>query len=345
MRPLVLTCSTFATLLLALSSRGDEKAPPSPASTPPIEYHALPEGHMARMPSRAERPESIPAGMKAPGIFAVRGDRRGMPAEYTMVSVVGSEAMARSIQGKGSGSEDEKAAACVTTDRRDADDEDAPWQGGGSTRDQIAWQITHTARSKRFGDRNPRVQAAHVERLARSPDGKTATLDWADAWLDASTGGAKPIAKGSMSLTRVAMGPTGLEVFAARDEGLVHFVVRNGDIEGGDESGMRRMFGKQLQAVVPDNLGGLMTDCGFMRVTLPAAAASDQMATLQTQALLPPLHPPPPVDENADPIARMRALRETRRRELRVNVSSTQATADPEPLVSVSFGWGGKEER
>jgi hypothetical protein len=38
------------------------------------------------------------------------------------------------------------------------------------------------------------------------------------------------------------------------------------------------------------------------------------------------------------------ALRDTRRRQLLTNVSSTQTTADPEPIVSVSFGWGGKDE-
>jgi hypothetical protein len=73
------------------------------------------------------------------------------------------------------------------------------------------------------------------------------------------------------------------------------------------------------------------------------------MATLETLAILPPLHPPSEPKEGEDSpterrAARMMALRDTRRRQLLTNVSSTQTTADPEPIVSVSFGWGGKDE-
>jgi hypothetical protein len=150
-----------------------------------------------------------------------------------------------------------------------------------------------------------------------------------------------------MPLTRVATGPTGLEVFAARDVGVVHFVLRAGDVPN-DDFGFRRSLSKQIQATVPDSQGGSASDCGFLLVTLPAGPASDEMATFETTAVLPPRHhgdatPDEKVDEH-DVRAKMLAARSIRRRRLLVNVSSTQTTADPEPLVSVSFGWADKDE-
>jgi hypothetical protein len=108
---------------------------------------------------------------------------------------------------------------------------------------------------------------------------------------------------------------------------------------------MNQMFTRQIQASLPTAGRQAASNCGFLRVTLRAGAQSNEMATFETEAILPPLRPvKAATDDATDVAARMLAARQVRRRVLLVNVSSTQTTADAEPLMSVSFGWDGKDE-
>jgi hypothetical protein len=268
-----------------------------------------------------------------------------MPADVAEAFIVGSESMAKAIKA-GTFSTDEDNPGCVMTSmQRGAfgGDDGGPWQSFAETRNQIEWRASSPKASADEKKMNPRVHAAHVERFSKAADGK-ATLDWADAWVDPVTAGAKSIAKGSMSLTKVATGPSGLEVFAAKENGWVHFVVRTGDVKE-EDAGFLRSMARQIQATLPDDFSGMSTDCGFMRVSLPAGTKANQMATFETEAVLPPVKKAGADTTDASDItARMRALRDIRRRQLLVNVSSTQSSADKEPVVSVAFGWGGKEE-
>ncbi len=326
---------------------------PAPPSTPAIVFHALPQGHLATVPDDGKRPATVPAGSRAPGVFVARPPQeRGEHDGSVQVFVLGSpEAAADVRRGDFSGSRDPAVSGCITTEnRQNAGGE--PWFGSARSSSSVAWQpmspdVTGPSRAM-MAQMNPRVQAVHVEHLARAADGKTATLDWADAWVDPVTAAARGIDHGSLPLARVATGILGIEVFAARgapDDKVVHFVMRSGD-GGGDE--MLRALAREIELMSPDGMGGESTDCGFMRVTLPAAAGQGEIASFRTEAVLPPLRPPPaedgPNDEAAKFRARMLAARAARRRPLLVHVSASQTSVDPEPLASVSFGWAGPED-
>jgi hypothetical protein len=331
----------FTLPTLADDSKSDATPP---VSTPNIVFRSLPTGHVSTMPSDSTRPASIAPGSKADGIWVVRQPRTGMSADIAEAYVVGSEAMAKSIK-SGSFSNDEDNPGCIMTSmqRGSAGDDGGPWQSFAESRNQIDWRASSPKASAEEKAMNPRVHSAHVERFSKTPDGK-ATLDWADAWIDPVSAGAKSIAKGSLSLAKVATGPSGLEVFAAKEDGWVHFVVRTGEVKE-EDAGFLRSMAKQIQATLPNDFGGMSTDCGFMRVSLPAGAKSNDMATFETEAVLPPAKKPgADSTDPTDMASKLRALREIRRRQLLVNVSTTQSSADKEPVVSVAFGWGGPEE-
>ena len=349
MRRLATLWVAAAAALFTLPTLADDKKGGSdtPTSTPPIVFKSLPTGHVSRMPGDDGRPAAIAPGAKADGLWVVRPERTGMPAGYSEVYIVGSEAMAKSFKTMGgfSGDDDGNVGCVMTSMQRGfmGAEDDSPWQSFAETRNELTYHAPEAKASAEEKKANPRVQAAHVERFSATPDGK-ATLDWSDAWIDPVSAGAKTIAKGSVPLVKVATGPSGLEVYAAREDGWVHFVARTGKVTD-EDAGFMASMARQIQATLPNSFGGANTDCGFMRISLPAGAKANQMATFETEALLPPAKKAQKSDDDSSGFAaRMRSLREIRRRQLLVNVSSTQSSADKEPVLSVAFGWGGPEE-
>jgi hypothetical protein len=357
MRRLVGTGAAASVALLSIASASHADAPKPdaspPASTPPIVYQSLPQGHLPDMPAGNHRPAAVGAGSKAPGLFVVHPHREGAAQEgATEAYLVGSQAMAKSLA-QGNFAMPEDNPSCVTTstvlDNDEDDDAHGPWRGSAESRSEVMWRSRlpglTPAQFKEFLKANPRIQAAHMEKLARADDGKSATLDWVDAWVDPVTAGAQTIGQGALTLTRVATGPAGTEVYAARDASVVHFVFRLGDPPK-DET-MQSMFMRQIQVTGSDPMRRSASDCGFLRVTLPVGSKADEMAAFETRVLLPPLRPTPTpaADDKTVVQARVTAAQQPRRRLLVANVSSTQTTADADPLVSVSFGWDGKDDQ
>lgn len=209
------------------------------------------------------------------------------------------------------------------------------------------------------------VYPIHLERLSPATD--TLTVDTVDAFINLQTLGVRVVSKSSEKLARVGTGPNGIGVYAARDDaGKSDFLVTGPDLPApaspsdrqAQVSSLASTAGRLL-AQIPS--GATEVGCGYVRFSLEAKPGSGQMATVFANAFLPPAADPSDAD-NAEPPAQSesdddgeqmreeleqqaRANRSQRSRPLAVNVSLSQLTSEPAPLLSVTFGWAGKDQR
>jgi hypothetical protein len=185
----------------------------------------------------------------------------------------------------------------------------------------------------------------HAERFVAGESGR-ASLAIADAWVDVRTRGVKLIDRSTLPLSRVFVGPNGLEVYAARDGAALQVVLRAPDHPTDDAAlaGQIRAQLRNLSAVLPGRGGGT-SDCGHLRFALRAPAGVGQMATLQSVAFLPPTDgdTPSPPDGESDDARASRELQAMRQRPFQLSVSATSTTTDPSPIVSIALGWTGRE--
>jgi hypothetical protein len=197
--------------------------------------------------------------------------------------------------------------------------------------------------------------------------GDTAKVDTTDALVDLKTLGAHLLSSTSTSLTRVATGPNGTGIFASRDDkGRVQFLVTSPELPAPEIDTDRQRELERLSAtadrVMADLPSGVSSEsgCGHVRFTMDAIKpGSGEMATILATAFLPKSIDP---DENAsdddssqndgaaddDSMAQMRAAMRTRfqrARPVAVNVSLSQLASEPSPLLSISFGWAGKDQQ
>jgi hypothetical protein len=210
------------------------------------------------------------------------------------------------------------------------------------------------------------VYSIHIERL--SPAGDTVTLESIDAFVDLNTMGSRLIQKSSEKMSRVASGPNGMGVFAARDDqGKSEFLVTNPDLpnpvsEGDRAAQVSSLAGVASRLLAQAPSGSSANGCGYVRFDLEAKPGTGQMATVLANAFLPPA-PDPSDADNAEPPAQQsdeedegesvreqmemqaRANRSQRSRPVAINVSLSQLTSEPAPLLSVTFGWAGKDQR
>jgi hypothetical protein len=313
---------------------------PAFADTPPqspIVWHTMPTGSLSRVPRQAKTPAAIPGGQHAPGVWLARAKWQRSPGMF-FAGVLGSEKSARAFaDGTGDPGDD---GECITSSSMNFNgtDEERSWSSVMQSQLNVNWEVPKAGE----GSGSPRVVAVHVERLVPGAGG-AATLEYMDAWVDPVTLGSRAIGKGSVPLVRVATGPTGVAVYAGRDAGQVHFVVQGGappwDAASAEGASLRAVT-RQLAAELPPSLGAGQSDCGFMRVTLDAASHEAEMATISAEVLL------PSVDAvgSALPSQTSGRPRTVRRRTLLAHLSSSQSSADPEPLLSVALGWGSRED-
>jgi len=247
--------------------------------------------------------------------------------------VVGSKLLADELTSGQSISHDN--AVCVESSPMPAvvDDDAAnkDWSSGMPSQAMVSWQAPRPSDNAWTKTHRPlRVAAVHMERLVRHEDGRE-ELEYRDAWVDPLTLGSRLIGNGSIPLARVATGPAGLAVYAARDHDVVHIVVEPGPAPSNEPTLRAITRNLQLQAA-----GFGQSDCGFLRVTIPADDA--EMVTFTTTAITKVDVPPPSTDGLPG------RPRTARRRGLLVFASATRSSADPEPVVSITFGWSGREE-
>jgi hypothetical protein len=200
--------------------------------------------------------------------------------------------------------------------------------------------------------------------------GDTAKVDVTDALVDLKTLGAHMLSSTSTTLSRVTSGPNGMGLFASRDEkGHVQFLVTSPDLPTPEVDSDRQRELEHLSdaadRVMADLPSGVASEsgCGHVRFTMDAIKpGSGEMATILATAFLPKSIDP---DESADDdssqsdgvdddnpnAAQIRAAidnmrtRFQRARPVAVNISLSQLTSEQAPLLSVSFGWAGKDQQ
>jgi hypothetical protein len=212
------------------------------------------------------------------------------------------------------------------------------------------------------------VQLIHVERLTQAADG--ATLETTEAFIDLQTMGTHAVSKTTTKLVKVATGPNSLGVYAAREEGEKggsQFLVTNPELpptasEEDRQAQIQQLTttANRLVAQMPSGVSS-ETGCGYVRFTLSAKPGSGQMATVLATAFLPPGSDPD--DGGQEDTSRfesedmseeqMKAVREMvhrdnrsqRARTVAVNLSFSQLESETAPLLSVTFGWAGKDQQ
>jgi hypothetical protein len=105
------------------------------------------------------------------------------------------------------------------------------------------------------------------------------------------------------------------------------------------------------------------TGCGYLRFSLAAKPGGGQMATVLATAFLPPGNDPEGGNTDEDNMSRFegqdmnedqlkmiremlhRQNRSQRARTVAVNLSFSQLETEPAPLLSVTFGWAGRDQQ
>jgi hypothetical protein len=301
-------------------------------------WGSLPTVAMTHIPLSRSAPAAIARGEHAPGVWLVKPKWMQPYEDRATASVVGSETLADELRTGQYKGRDNDVCLALSAMPAVADDVDQAryWSSQMQSQTQFSWQPPwRSDNAWTVAHRPLRVAAVHLEKLVRDDDGG-ASLDYRDVWVDPVTMGSRAITSGVLHLARVATGPTGLVVYAARDKDVVHFVVEPG-ASPSDEPTLRNVV-RNVSAQLPQPFNFGSSDCGFLRATLPATADSAEMATVTTTAITGITIPPPRTDgSNERP-------RTARRRTLLVHASATQSSVDPEPVLSIAMGWSGRED-
>jgi hypothetical protein len=315
-------------LSLALSmapaaARGGSEAPPR--------YAELPSGTPPALPTSEAPPARIPATERAEGFYPARpyghDSRRGGEGQVRYAMVFGSEEMARSMtQGRGLGAAPDDRTCFLSPMNF------GPRAGAGQP---VQWIPSFQSMATvSVGAAGGTVQPVRAERFTPVADGR-AELSVAHAWIDPSTLGARLISRGTQPFTRIATAPGGVELYAARAGDTLDVVVVN----TAPQSVRSRVGGMVFQ--IPGGMAGSQSGCGHLRFTLPAARGTADMVSVQGDVVLDPGQ----TDPKRALIGSLVGVEppETKVRTLRLGVSTSWSTRDPEPVLSVSMGWSGKE--
>jgi hypothetical protein len=324
-------------------------------------FASLPEGHVSTLPVVAP-PARVAGSEKVDGFAPTPMPtaqaammRRGNP-DMRFSYLFGDAAQARNFLHSGDSRQPE-VDACLT----DGGNTEAlaRTRGDGEDEAQRDWQLSFrsmlsfnyetnpsppTGRGKHAG--GGEVHAVHAERFVAGSEGHPAALEITDAWFDVRTRGVRLLGRTSVPLSRVFVGPNGLEVYAARDGNALQVVVHAAD-HVADDPALARLLHSELRsmfATLPDNNNG-NTDCGHLRMTLRASAGGGQMATLQANAFLPPVDGDwgKAEEGESDDSRGARLLQAMRQRPYQLSVSTTSTSSDPAPVVSIALGWVGRE--
>jgi len=321
---------------------------------PAPSFASLPEGHVPLLPD-TEAPRRIAASEKVPG-FTVSGspsDRLGgrRPRQNAIFVSAGDDGAGPSAT--------TPTEVClvdggdaVSLARRGGGDDAAPadWPSGVMTSVAFAshTQTLHVNRAKKgVVNMDADVHVVRSERFVAGHGGG-AFLEIADAWVDARTRGGRLIERSTLPMSRVFVGPNGLELYAARDGEALEVVVHLPDHPSGDAAVDSRLRARMQEMAVflPDHTSA-GTQCGHLRFVLRPYAGAGQMATIQALAFLPPLDgdsaPPPEGEAESDDARGAREQGAMRARPYQLTLSATASGADKDPAVSIAIGWTGRE--
>jgi len=204
------------------------------------------------------------------------------------------------------------------------------------------------------------VTAVHQERFVDLGGGK-AQLEMVDAWVDATTKGARQIAKGTLELKKVSDAPGGFAIYAARERTHVQLVVRRVKDDGKDATGttgsvaeMRRARMMRMPLMIEASSGSHdASSCGFARVALHAEQGVGEMAKLETSVVtVVPAEEQP--EKKESPLQallgggdNMQDLSqpELHMRPISINMSTSWTSHDKDPVVSITLGWSGRDKK
>jgi hypothetical protein len=293
------------------------------ASAAPIRFTSMPEARLADVPARSAAPVGLAPSER------VAGFESGSPGEPTGVRV-GAE---------GSEKTDQPSRCFVLA--HEGVNENEPWPLAAESE-----LVRHHAQHD--------VVAARSERLVTPRSGR-AELQATDAWFDWKTGSARLIERSTVALSRVASGPGGIQVFAARQGKRVHFVVTPPRapelaLDRGSLMGQARqlLLGRsrrdsQLQTLpgivrtlVISRAGGEVarSECGHARVSLGVDEGGGETARVLADLVV----ETPQKDEAARTDGRLGV----KLRSVAVQLSVSQTSSERAPIPAVSFAWSGK---
>jgi hypothetical protein len=206
------------------------------------------------------------------------------------------------------------------------------------------------------------MQRVSLEKVTVTGD--TAKVDVTDAVLDLKTLGTHLLGSTSTTLARIGTGPSGMGIFASRDDkGRVQFLVTSPDLPAPEADADRQRQVERLSDMADRVMAELPSGdsaengCGHVRFSMDAIKpGSGEMATILSTAFLPPSSDPdenstddgstqdPSDDDNGNSQQSFK-IHSQRARPVALNLSLSQLPSESAPLLSLSFGWAGKDEQ
>jgi hypothetical protein len=318
-----------------------------------VSLASLPEGAILPMPLENERPEEVAASQRSAHIFPslpTPDQLQHMPPGTHFVRLFPTKELAEAHTQRGLGSVVEammdggpRAGTCFTVADSWFMRQDAGQWPINADLEPTLHAVKKGSPSARH-HHEPMVRAVRVESLAIDPAG-TAALTTASAWVDPISLGVQTIAESTLKLTRIGQAH-GVTILAARDPSgrAVHFVVHQDR-----PSGRAGLFTGRHMQVLRGNNGG-HSSCGQASFTLHASPVGGDQARVELDAVL-AIDEIPEEDgkrglmgvfrrhEVAEPLQ----PREMRVRPMQVHLAVSQSSSDADPVVTLSFGWNGKE--
>lgn len=302
-----------------------------------IRFARLPEARLSSLPNEA--PKAVPGHRRTPGIVLARGPKDMQPTgPQRQAFVATNKARAKAI------------------------DKEGPWGGvdsgpghngcftvlhGGQLPHVQEFANGQSAMGSVWSEsaKRSRVSLVRSQSLDVADGGDTATLTVTDAFVDAHSLGVQSVGASTLSLSRVAGGPGEIGVYAARDGQRVHFVVTAADASKVKLEDRQLGMFRSIQAQSGEVFS--FSDCGFMRVSLDAAAlGGGRTATVMVPVILGTEEVAVPIELPAgDPDRPHPTQTEAIVRRAHVHLSASRAKGDRAPVVSVRFGWAPDEDR
>jgi hypothetical protein len=289
------------------------------AQSPMPKWSELPVGRMTTPPEK--RLAWVGPHESVPGLFVVPATPTQKHAQAEQPVQVTADPLVREALMKGTGWGGVSSGTCVVQSRVRSPDESSEW-----SEDLVQLDVVYRRNVRGIG---AGVVAVHTERVVGRQD--HAVLESVDAWVDPDTRGVRRIGKSSLPL-KLAYTAFGVEVYAARDERqdgkrFVQFVVVQDDRAPEHDA--------QLRAARSGGSSSSSSGCTHLRVGLPVDANGESALIVANVGLPPRVGEIPPADETT---------KEERFREMFIQVSTSQTASEKEPVLSVSAGWGRREQ-
>jgi hypothetical protein len=370
-----ITCVGSFTVVLAVSAIAiADTAPPAPSPprpiVPPPPFAALPAGTMTT-PPKDKAPTRIPKTEKVEGFNVADPPKNQLQdGKITNVQIFSKEENAKDYSaGKWFSSSGSDETVCFTQPERfrfrSDDGPKAEWGFDIEPTARIHAQMKPPPPRKKgekivpfkstYGDME--ITAIHQERFVQ--EDKKAHIEIVDAWVDPVTHGVRLIGKSTIPLERIGSAWHGVKLYAARGERVIHVVARR---DKPKESAVDKVPSKAVEFRLMNAMRQPLmiempsgdhdqTQCGFAHVALKAQQGAAETAMFETNTVfVDPPEPKPEKDKDDDEsngAGRFRGRDEDaptiRMRPFRATVSSTWTSKDSAPVISVSFGWAGRE--